>query len=123
MTNNATQEQEKSDPLKNIRECFDDGSAEINGRSYKFCKISHKKRLKVLGYYSKLKEKLQKSDFSFLGSDEQLDIEELMFSNMTYNDSSLAKIDNHFEKYGEDYIPLFTMSLAVFSYPFMRGSR
>jgi len=117
MNDNA---KEKTNPVKR---CYEDGSAEINGRSYKFCKVNHKKRLKIFGYASKIRENLENKDLSFLGSDEQLGIEELMFKNMTYNDSMLFKIDNHFEKYGEDYIPLFTMALSVFSYPFMKGSR
>ena len=120
MTNNATQEDNKVDPVKR---CYEDESAEINGRSYKFCKVNHKKRLKIFGYASRISKLLKEGNLSFLGSDEQLAIEELMFSNMTYNDSRLAGIDNHFDKYGEDYIPLFTMALSVFSYPFMKGSR
>tara|TARA_R100000655_G_scaffold15789_3_gene34812 strand:+ start:14188 stop:14550 length:363 start_codon:yes stop_codon:yes gene_type:complete len=119
MNNNAAQEEKRDDVVKG---CYEDGSAEINGRSYKFCKVNHKKRLKIFGYASKISKLLNEGNLSFLGSDEQLAIEDLIFSNMTYNDSSLAKIDNHFEKYGEDYIPLFTMSLSVFSYPFMKGS-
>lgn len=109
-------------PLDVIRECFEDGSAEINGRSYKFCKLNHRKRLQIFGFASSIKKDLLNQDLSFFGSESQLRIEELMFSNMTYNDSSLSKIDNHFEKYGEDYIPLFTMSLSVFTFPFMKGN-
>ena len=120
MKNNATQKDKQDDIIKR---CYDDGSIEINDRSYKICKVNHKKRLKIFGYASKIKDKLLSRDLSFLGSDEQLAVEELMFSNITFNDSRLAGIDNHFEKYGEDYIPLFTTSLSVFSYPFMRGSR
>lgn len=120
MKDNATQK--KEDPLENVRQCYEDGTAEVNGRSYKFCNINHKKRLKIFGYSSKIKGYLQEANLSFLGSDEQLKIEDLMFSNMTFNDSRLSGIDNHFDKYGEDYIPLFTMALSVFSYPFMKGS-
>ena len=106
-----------------IRQCYEDGSAEINGRSYKFCKVTHKQRLKIFGYLNKIKHRLSAGDLSFFGDDDFDKIENLMFSNMTYNDSSLAKIDNHFEKYGEDYINLIAISLSVFSHPFMKGSR
>jgi hypothetical protein len=108
--------------IEKVRDCFEDGSAEINGRSYKFCKMNHRKRLQIFGYSSGLKSKLINQDLSFIGTDDQIRIEELMFSNMTFNDSKLSSIDNHFEKYGEDYIMLFTMAMAVFSYPFMKGN-
>ena len=113
---------QKESNISIVKKCYEDGSAEINGRSYKYCKVNHKKRLKIFGYASKIKNSLLAGDLSFLGSEEQLKIEELMFSNMTFNDSSLAKIGNHFDKYGEDYIPLFTMSLSVFTFPFMKGN-
>jgi len=119
MENNAKEESK----VDIVKKCYEDGSAEINGRSYKFCKVNHKKRLKIFGYASKIRCQMQDGNLSFLGTDEQLAIEDLMFSNMTFHDSSLAKIDNHFDKYGEDYIPLFTTALSVFSYPFMKGSR
>lgn len=113
---------EEKKNLAKIKECYEDASVEINGRSYKFCKLNHRKRLQVFGYLNGLRHKLCAGDLSFIGSDDQIRIEELMFSHMTYNDSSLVKIDNHFEKYGEDYILLFTTSLSVFSYPFMKGN-
>ena len=120
MKDNATH---KKDPLKVIKQCYEDESSEINGRSYKYCKVNHKTRLKIFGYASKISSRLKLGDLSFVGSDEQLAIEELMFKHITYNDSLLTKIDNHFEKYGEDYITLFTTSLSVFSYPFMKGGQ
>lgn len=115
-------EPKKKDPLEIIRDCYNDESVEINGRSYKFCKLNHRKRLQIFGYMSSIRFKISNQDFSFMGSDDQIRIEELMFSHMTFNESALAKIDNHFIKYGEDYLMLFTTALSVFSYPFMKGS-
>lgn len=120
MKNNAAQEKKEKEDI--AKRCYEDGSAEINGRSYKYHEVSYKKGLKIVGYASKIQHLLVRGDLSFLGSDEQQDIEKLMFSNITYNDSRLSNIDNHFEKYRDDYIKLFTVSLSVFAYPFMSGS-
>lgn len=122
MDTEPTKEEEVKSPLDKIKDCYNDASIEVNGRSYKICKLNHRKRLKVFGYMSSIRFKISNQDFSFMGSDDQIRIEELMFSNMLYNDSRLTGIDNHFEKYGEDYLLLFTTALSVFSYPFMKGN-
>jgi len=108
---------------KIIKQCFDDGFAEINGRKYVFCNVNHKTRLKIYGYGHSISHLLSSGDFSFMGSDEFSKIEDLMFSNMTYDNDSLIKIaDKHFTDFGEDHTLLVTTAIRVFCYPFMKGT-
>lgn len=106
-----------------IKECYEDGFAEINGRKYMFGEINHKTRLKIFGFAQSISVQLSSGNLSFIGTDGYFTIEDLIFSNMTYDHDSLNKIkDKQFEDFGEDYILLITTAFRVFSYPFMKGT-
>ena len=106
-----------------IKECYDDGFAEINGRKYVFGEINHRTRLKIFGFAQSISTELLSGNLSFVGTSGYFDIEDLMFSNMLYDNDSLNKIkDKHLKDHGEDYILLITTAFRVFSYPFMKGT-
>lgn len=106
-----------------VKECYEDGFAEINGRKYEFGKINHKTRLKIFGYANAVMPSLLSGNYAFMGSDEYKDFQDLMFKNMILDGTSLTKLsEDHFEKYGEDYIILISMAMQVFCYPFTKGT-
>ena len=109
------------DPFAVTKQCIEDGEMEINSRVYKICKMNMKNMRKVFGYYSLIQYELTCQNFSFIGSDEYEKIQSILFSHITYNDSSLNKIDGHFEKYPEDLLLFVMQSFSVFSYPLAKG--
>ena len=104
-----------------IGRIVESGEIEINDRIYKITKMSHKNRLKIFGYFSSIRTNLQNNDMSYLGTDEFLKIQDIIFKHVLFNDSTLERIDNHFDKYGADFLQLIAFSLMAFSYPFMQG--
>jgi len=119
-TESATKEIKKTSKVK---ECFEDGCAEINGRKYTFGSINHKTRLKIFGYAQSVKHLMVHGDYSFMSDDSYSNIEDLMFSNMIYDKQSLSKLPEHFNEFGEDYLKLVNISMMVFCYPFMKGNQ
>lgn len=102
-----------------IKAVFDDKEAVINGRKYKFLKMTHKQRRKVFAFYSRIANRVQVGDFSFLDTPEFDAIEEIVASVVMYEDSLLFILgDSHWEKYPTDYVTFITTALPVISYPF-----
>lgn len=115
-----TEAQQKQ--LDTIRAIYEDGSVEIHGRSYKFMKMTHRDRLKVFAFFTKIQHLIHGNDFSFLGTDEWADVFGVVERNVNYNDASLAKQGNHWDKYPQDYLGFVTSALGVISYPFTAGA-
>ncbi len=113
----------KAEVKNSAKACFDDGFAEINGRKYVFGSVNHKTRLKIFGYFQSIGYEMSRGSMAFMGTDEFSKIEDIMFSNITFEDSALIKIkDSHFDKCGEDFPLLVPVAMGVFCYPFMRGT-
>ena len=109
----------KAEALAMIKAVFDDSEAEINGRKYRYLKMTHKQRRKVFAFYSKVSNRIQAQDLSFLDTPEFEAVEGIMLGAVMYNDSLLSKLgDIHWEKYPKDYVTFITTSLAVISFPF-----
>jgi len=110
--------------MSKIKECYEDGFAEVNGRKYHFCEVTHKDRLKIFGYVQSIQKDLISGVMSFVGDSEYSAIEDLMFSKMTYKDEQLSRVveRGHFTEFGEDYIILATTAMQVFCYPFTKGT-
>lgn len=115
---------EQNKALEMIAACYEDQEIEVNGRSYLLTKTNHRKRLKVFSYYTKVMNQMQGGDMSFFGTDEFEAIEKLMNEVLTYDGMQLSKLPKHWEneEYIDDYIVLMTTSMAVISYPFLKGS-
>lgn len=109
------------DLLENIKQIYKDKEAEINGRKYKITKVNHAKRKKVFAYLMKNMKLLQEGDLSFVGTEEFDKIEEIISNLVTFEDSLLAKLPNHWDEYPEDYLIFINSMLLVFSYPFLAG--
>lgn len=56
--------------LDQFKAVYEDKEAVINGRTYKITKTTHKQRLKVFSFLTKVKGSISGSDFSFLDTDE-----------------------------------------------------
>lgn len=105
-----------------IRAVYEDQEAEINGRTYQFTKMVHKERRTVFAFYSSIQAQLGVHNFSFLDAPEFEKVERIMWNRILFNGSALSRIDNHWEKYPADYMPLISTAMAVISYPFLAVS-
>ena len=115
-------EEQKTDEQKavdQIRAVYEDGKAEINGRTYTFGKMQHKNRRKVFAFFTKVQGDINAKSFWFLESPEFEQVEEIIHSHTLFNGDKLSNIDNHWDKYPGDYITFVSTALAVISYPFM----
>ena len=109
--------------LDKIKEIYDDGVAEINGREYKFTKSTHKKRRKIFAFSSRVGGMAEVGDFSFLDWDEFDTIEKVICDMILFDNMQLSKLSMHWEQYPEDYLMLITTAMAVISYPLTRAAR
>jgi hypothetical protein len=105
-----------------IRQVYEDGVAEINGREYRITKLTHKKRRKVFAFFTHVQGDLQQSDFSFLDTDRWAEVESVIENAVTFDGSLLSKTPNHWDQYPEDYLIFVSTMLGAISYPFLAGS-
>jgi len=106
-----------------VKAVYDDGHAEINGRSYVFLKMTHKQRRRVFAFYTRVARAVNAEDFSFLDAPDFEPVEAVILNAVTLDGSLLSKLgEKHFEDFPEDYLPFITTAMAVVSYPFLAGS-
>lgn len=105
-----------------VRAVYEDGEAEINGRKYKFHKMTHVERRKVFAFYSSVAPQLREDNMAFLDTPVYAAVEDVMWSNISFNGLTLNKMRDHWDEFPEDYIRLVATSLAVISYPFTRAA-
>lgn len=105
-----------------VRAVYEDGEAEINGRKYKFHKMTHVERRKVFAFYSSVAPQLRDDNMAFLDTPVYAAVEDVMWSNISFNGLTLNKLRDHWDEFPEDYIRLVATSLAVIAYPFTRAA-
>ncbi len=106
-----------------IKAVYDDGEAEINGRSYVFTQMKHKDRRKVFAYLTHVMPQLRINDMSFLDSPEFESVEAVINKSVTLNNSLLSVLgDAHWDEHEGDYLPFISTALQVISYPFMNAA-
>lgn len=97
---------------------FKDGFMEINGRKYVFTKTNHKKRLRVFGFATRHPKNLLEP----IGTQEWDDLEALICSLVTFEDSTISKLPNHWDEHPEDYTKFMATAVAVICYPLQHGN-
>jgi len=112
----------QDEALAMIKAVYDDGVAEINGRSYEFSKMRHNKRRSVFAFYTSIAGQLQTGSFSFLDTPAFNSVEKIINDVVIFNGSALSRLPEHWDEYPEDYITFISTALGVISYPFLRGS-
>lgn len=105
-----------------VRAVYEDGEAEIHGRKYKFHKMTHVERRKVFAFYSSVAPQLREDNMAFLDTPVYAAVEDVMWSNISFNGLTLNKLRDHWDEFPEDYIRLVATSLAVIAYPFTRAA-
>lgn len=105
-----------------VRAVYEDGEAEINGRKYKFHKMTHVERRKVFAFYSSVAPQLREDNMAFLDTPVYAAVEDVMWSNISFDGLTLNKLRDHWDEFPEDYIRLVATSLAVIAYPFTRAA-
>ena len=117
----ATDDEQKK-ALWMIKAVYEDGEAEINGRVYKFLGTTHAKRKKVFAFFSSIQGEITSGNFSFIDAPAFKGVEDTINSIVAFDDSLISKLENHWEKYPEDYMKFISVSMGVISYPFLKGS-
>jgi len=105
-----------------VRAVYEDGEAEINGRKYKFHKMTHVQRRKVFAFYTSIAPQLRADNMEFLDTPQYAAVEEVMWSNISFDGVALNKARDHWDEFPEDYVQLVATSLGVISYPFTRAA-
>jgi len=107
--------------MAQVRGVYEDGEAEINGRVYKFHKMQHTDRRKVFAFYTSIQQQMQAQNFAFLDSPQFAPVEQVMFSNISFDGNLISKLREHWEEVPEDYLQLVSVAMGAMSYPFIRG--
>lgn len=105
-----------------IRAVYEDSEAEINGRKYRFHKMTHVERRKIFAFYSSVAPQLREDNMAFLDTPIYAAVEDVMWSNISFDGVTLNKARDHWDEYPEDYIRLVATALGVISYPFTRAA-
>jgi len=105
-----------------VRAVYEDGEAEINGRKYRFHKMTHVQRRKVFAFYTSIAPQLRADNMEFLDTPQYAAVEEVMWSNISFDGVALNKARDHWDEFPEDYVQLVATSLGVISYPFTRAA-
>lgn len=117
-----THEEQRQAALAQIRAVYEDGEAEVNGRTYKLHKMQHVDRRKVFAFYSSVQHQLSDQNFSFLDTPQFAVVEEVMWKNVSFDGSVISKLRDHWEDYPEDYLQLVSVVMGVMSFPFIRAA-
>lgn len=116
----TTEEQQGMEMIKAV---YEDGFAEINGREYHFLKMRHEQRKAVFAYFTSIQHEIKRGNHSFLVDPLFKSLEkQIINAHVTFDDSLLAKLPEHWDDNPQDYLMFVTTALAVFSYPFMPAS-
>ena len=118
----TVQQQQAQAALEMIRAIYDDGEAEINGRTYAFTKMLHKQRRTVFAFYSSVRTQLQVQDFSFLDGEPFGRVEDIMSNCVLVDGSALSRLPDHWDEHPDDYLAFVGTALAVISYPFLAAA-
>jgi hypothetical protein len=112
---------EQKQAIEMIKSVYEDQCAEINGREYKYHKMSHEKRIQVFAFFSRIQNQIGTGDFSFLTDPGFKAVEKTIGDYVTFDDALINKRPTHWDEYPEDYIQFIITSLGVISYPFLKG--
>jgi hypothetical protein len=112
---------DSSKALDMIRAVYEDGEAEINGRTYQLTKTTHKKRRKVFAFFSKFGRQIEKGDFSFLETPEFEEAEKVINTVVLFEGQMISRLETHWDLYPQDYMIFITTFLGAISYPFLSG--
>jgi len=105
-----------------IKAVYDDQEMEINGRTYQFLKLTHKKRRKVFAFMSRVQAMLISNDLSFIDWPDFEPIERIINECITFEGELISKRPMHWEEFSGDYVMYVLTSMQVISYPFLAGS-
>lgn len=115
-------QEQREKAMAQVKAVYEDGEAEINGRKYKFHKMTHVERRKVFAFYTSVQRQINAQDFSFLDTPQYAAVEEVMWSNISFDGVTINKARDHWEEFAEDYVSLVSVSMSVMSYPFIRAA-
>jgi hypothetical protein len=104
-----------------ICKIYEDGVAEIGGYQYRLTATNHAKRRTVFAFFSRIVEKLDKGDFSFIEDPAFVGVERVIDNVVLFDGDLISRRPMHWEEFPEHYMLYVTTFMAVISYPFLRG--
>lgn len=116
------QAQLRQKAMSQLKAVYDDGYAEINGRRYEFAKMRHEKRKAVFAYYTSIQAQMQVGSFAFMDTPQFNHVFKVICEHVTFNDSVLSKLPDHWDEYPQDFMMFTTAAMGVMSYPFLPES-
>lgn len=99
-----------------VRQIYEDGWVELNGRRYEFLRMTHLERRKVLAYAPMI------TDMSFLEDPKWNNVEKLIWSRISYDGRIISQDPEHWENHMSDYVQLLQIAVSVIVYPFLPES-
>lgn len=108
--------------MEKLKDAFNDGVLEVNGREYELLPMRHMKRRDVFAYFSTVADDVQGGNFSFLSDPAFKYIEKTMGEHIQYDGSLLSKLPDHWDEYPQDYLEVIATGMGVMSYPFMSAN-
>lgn len=115
-------QEQRAAAMAQVKAVYEDGEAEINGRTYKFHKMTHVERRKVFAFFTSVQRQINAQDFSFLDTPAYAAVEEVMWSNISFGGVTINKLRDHWDDFAEDYVSLVSVAMGVMSYPFIRAA-
>lgn len=110
-----------SSELNQIKEIYEQGFIEINGREYYFEKAKHRERIKVFAYFSQIQSDIAVGNFHFLDDDKFKRTMRIIDKYFLYDDIPIDKREGHFDQYEEDFLEYVAFSMTLFCFPLVRG--
>lgn len=117
-----TLEEQRQAALEQVRAVYEDGEAEVNGRTYKFHKMVHVDRRKVFAFQSSVQHQMSAGNFAFLDTPAFAQVEEVLWKNISFDGALISRLRDHWEEFPEDYMQLVGVAMGVMSYPFIRAA-
>lgn len=109
--------------IEETKKIIDSGTIEIGENSYAIQKMDFRKARKVYTYFTSIQMNLTVGNYLFMETPEFSEVEKLICQYIDFNKSSINAIgiDKHFNEHRNDYDPLMTTCMTVFSYDFIPG--
>lgn len=107
------------DQLELLRQIYETGLIEVNGREYRLTRMRHKQRRKVFAYFTHIKDQLSDGDFGFMDSEKFDEVMATIADVTTFDGALLSRLETHWDNYPQDYLKFVTAAMGGISYPFL----
>ena len=108
--------------IEQLQEIKEAGSHTVNGREYEFNQMQFKQAKKVFAYFTEVANDLEAGRLGFIDTKRFEEIEKILWDNVLFDGMQISKMPHHWGTYTQDYMEVVSVSLGVFSVPFLPES-